>query len=38
LKLKINAAKVGNSKAALNEEKRENDVHYHKTIKTQEWH
>lgn len=37
LKLKINQAKVLNSKAALEEEIRENDTNYHKMIKKREW-
>lgn len=37
LNLKINQAKVLNSKAALDEEIQDNDVNYHKMIKKQEW-
>ena len=37
LKMKINQAQVANSKAALEEDIRDNDVNYHKMMKKQEW-
>ena len=38
LRLKLNEAQVLNSKAALEEEIRQNDVNYHKMIKKNQWH
>ena len=37
IRLKINEAKVQNSKAARQEEVRENDVNYKKMLKNEEW-
>ena len=35
--MKINEAKVQNSKAAIDEDIRENDMHYKKMLKRQEY-